>query len=130
MDKINAAKRRVELTKEYVIGPGNDIIRETVDSAMKAFNDFMAECFARYGFTKEWLSNPDNAKHVNIRRYYIPGKPFYTYYAAVYSCELFKVVTEEDEGRSITYSMIPFSDPTEIKKLFGFPVEEAADESD
>ena len=128
MDKINAEKLRVELTKDYVIGPGNDIICETVESAMQAFNNFMAECFARYGFTKEWLSNPDNAKHVNIARYYIPGKPFYTYYARVYSCELFRVVAEEDVGK-ITYSMIPFSSPTEIKKLFGFPIEEATNES-
>ena len=99
-----------------------------IDRYRDEHDNFVFECFSRFGFTRDWLLDPIHRPHVKIIRYEVPARPDYRDVFTVYDRDIF-FVDVKISADGILCSMAPCESPTEIKKLFGFPVEEAANDA-
>lgn len=123
LDKVNDG---ILLTCDDVIEDSNHF-DEMIKAMIKRYDDFLYECFEKYGFTKDWLLNPDHRRHIKIDRYTLPGSANHIDSVYIHSIHLFTVAMIGDYA-CIGYKMIAAANPIEIKKLFGFPVEEVSNE--
>ena len=117
MAKFDELKHCVELDRDDLLEASN-YIEELILAAHKAYDDLLYECFAIYGFTKEWLLDPNNFRHINIDRYALTGCVDSVDSVYVYGQRLFDISMVRDHSY-VGYKMKPIADPDEIKKRFG-----------
>lgn len=127
MTRLNKVNNGILLTCDDIIGESN-YFDDLIKAMIKRYDDFLYECFEKYGFTKEWLLNPDHLRHIKIDRYTLPGSANHIDSVYIHSIHLFTAAMIV-EYACIDYKMIPTANPIEIKKLFGFPVEEVSNDS-
>lgn len=120
------------ITRDHILDlDAHNYITEAVEHFQQMQAGFLYSCFRKYGFTKEWLHDPVNIKRVKITRYEKPGTIYYIDRCSVDDMDIFSIAVDmTEDGRGFFFKMSPHQNPTEIRKLFGFTVEEDSDEPD
>lgn len=119
------------LTELDLIGPGDPgILDDIYLKAAKEYEKFLMECLEEYGFTKKWLHNPNHKHYIELTRYHNCANAFFIDRVSVCKQDIFSIALVCKDNR-MGYSLIRHQNPTEVKIMFRFLIEEeAANESD